>query len=102
MKISNIDINIDEYISFPDCCLIDVRSYEETKKEPLQAKCVSIPMDVLLNDISLIDINIVSVFICAAGIRSKYVAEIFRSQGYQNVYSLKQGVAELNHRLSSK
>ena len=34
--------------------------------------------------------------ICAAGIRSKYVAEIYRSNGFPNTYSLTVGVSEFN------
>ena len=76
--------------------VIDVRQDEEVLNQPILGEFKHIKMDELLNNSNLIDPKQNVVFVCAAGIRSKYVAEIFRSNGFSNAYSLSVGVTELN------
>ena len=76
--------------------VIDVRQDEEVLNQPILGEYKHIKMDELLNNSNLIDPKQNVVFVCAAGIRSKYVAEIFRSNGFFNAYSLSVGVTELN------
>ena len=93
---NSINIIPEELTSIAPFVIVDVRQDEEVIKQPLLGEYKHIKMDELLSSFDLIDSEKNIVFVCAAGIRSKYVAEIYRSNGFVNTYSLSVGVAELN------
>ena len=93
---NSINIIPEELSSITPFVIVDVRQNEEVKQQPLLGEYKHIIMDKLLTSSNLIDPEENIVFVCAAGIRSKYVAEIYRSNGFPNTYSLTVGVSELN------
>ena len=93
---NSINITPEELSSITPFVIVDVRQDEEVIKQPLLGEYKHIIMDKLLTSSNLIDPEQNIVFVCAAGIRSKYVAEIYRSNGFSNTYSLTVGVSEFN------
>ena len=52
---------------------------------------IHIPMNQLLNQPQLLAKDQTSILVCAAGMRTKFVATELREIGYNNVYSLVGG-----------
>lgn len=97
MEKNNINIKWEDVLKDTSYRLIDVRTEEEILSEPINANCSCIVMDKLLEHPHLIDNTEKVIFICAAGIRSRYVAEFFRAQGNHTAYSLVGGVSDINN-----
>ncbi|MDZ8119356.1 rhodanese-like domain-containing protein [Pontiella agarivorans] len=85
-----IDVVIDE-INLADFEVIDIREPDEVAKEPLPCEHQHIPMNDLLGNPSVIDKEKAYLLVCAAGVRTNYTANAFRSAGYSKVYSLVGG-----------
>ncbi|QBG48121.1 rhodanese-like domain-containing protein [Verrucomicrobia bacterium S94] len=85
-----IELTIDE-IDLADFEVIDIREPEEVAKDPLPCRHRHIPMNDLLGNPSVIDKEQAVLLVCAAGVRTNYTANAFRSAGYNKVYSLVGG-----------
>lgn len=85
-----IDVTIDE-ITLSDYKVIDIRELAEVAKEPLPCEHQHIPMNDLIGNPNQIDKEQAVLLVCAAGVRTNYTANAFRSAGYNKVYSLAGG-----------
>ncbi|MDF7823660.1 rhodanese-like domain-containing protein [Pontiellaceae bacterium B12227] len=86
----SIEVTIDE-ITLADFQVIDIREPHEVAVSPLPCDHQHIPMNELLNNPATIDKEQPYLLVCAAGVRTNYAANAFRSAGYNNVYSLVGG-----------
>ena len=86
-----VDITVDELRELGDIQIIDIRNPDEVAAQPLPCKHVHIPMDELLQTPLRLDKDRTYVLVCAAGVRTQYVANAFRSAGYHRIYSLIGG-----------
>ena len=85
-----IEVTIEE-ITLADYQVIDIREAHEVAAAPLPCAHQHIPMNDLLNNPSAITKDKPCLLVCAAGIRTQYTANAFRSAGYNKVYSLVGG-----------
>ena len=85
-----IDVTIDE-ITLSDYEVIDIREPDEVAAAPLPCEHRHIPMNDLIGNPSSIDKDRAVLLVCAAGVRTNYTANAFRSAGYSKVYSLAGG-----------
>lgn len=86
----SIEVTMDE-INLADFEVIDIREPDEVSAAPLPCDHQHIPMNELLNNPSAIDKDQAVLLVCAAGVRTNYTANAFRSAGYNKVYSLVGG-----------
>lgn len=86
----SIEVTIDE-ITLSDYQVIDIREPSEVAVAPLPCDHQHIPMNDLLNNPSTIEKDKSYLLVCAAGVRTQYAANAFRSAGYNKVYSLAGG-----------
>lgn len=86
----SLEVTIDE-IKLDDYEVIDIREPDEVAKEPLPCEHQHIPMNDLIGNPSAIDKEKAYLLVCAAGVRTNYTANAFRSAGYNKVYSLAGG-----------
>ena len=86
----SIDVSIDE-IQLSDYQVVDIREAQEVAVAPLPCEHRHIPMNELLNNPAAIDKDKAYLLVCAAGVRTQYTANAFRSAGYDKVYSLVGG-----------
>ncbi|MDF7800570.1 ThiF family adenylyltransferase [Pontiellaceae bacterium B1224] len=86
----SIEVTIDE-INLSDYQVIDIREPNEVAVSSLPCDHQHIPMNELLNNPSAINKDKAYLLVCAAGVRTQYTANAFRSAGYNKVYSLIGG-----------
>jgi rhodanese-related sulfurtransferase len=86
----SIDVSIDE-IQLSDYQVVDIREATEVATQPLPCEHIHIPMNDLLNHPQKLEKESSYLLVCAAGVRTQYTANAFRSAGYPNVYSLIGG-----------
>ena len=86
----DIEVSIDK-IKLEDFEVIDIREPDEVAREPLPCEHQHIPMNDLLGNPTVIDKDQAVLLVCAAGVRTNYTANAFRSAGYSKVYSLVGG-----------
>ncbi|MEI6891863.1 MAG: ThiF family adenylyltransferase [Pontiella sp.] len=86
----SVEVTIDE-INLGDFQVIDIREFTEVETAPLPCKHRHIPMNDLLNQPQKLKKDTAYLLVCAAGIRTQYTANAFRSAGYSKVYSLAGG-----------
>ncbi len=86
----SVDVSVNE-INLSDFFVIDIREPNEVVAEPLPCEHVHIPMNDLLGNPSAIEKDKPYLLVCAAGVRTQYTANAFRSAGYSKVYSLVGG-----------
>lgn len=101
MSIKNIDILPNQIEEMAPCYILDIREHEEIKKLPLLINNHHVPMNEILENPSSFNKDEKLIFICAVGMRSKFVAEVFRTQGYDFAYSVLGGVPAINDHVSS-
>lgn len=77
----------------PNTILIDVRSIQEYKEYHIDG-AICIPHFEIQNRIEkeVTNKNALIIIYCQSGIRSKIAMEILERKGYQNVYSIKNGL----------
>ncbi len=85
-----IEVTLDQ-INLPDFEVIDIREPDEVAAEPLPCEHRHIPMNDLLGNPTAIKKDQAVLLVCAAGVRTHYTANAFRSAGYSKVYSLVGG-----------
>jgi molybdopterin/thiamine biosynthesis adenylyltransferase/rhodanese-related sulfurtransferase len=73
--------------------IIDVREPAEYEAKNIGA--VSIPLGQLANNIHRIERTIPVIVHCQSGVRSRKAVELLREEGFNNVYSLRGGLANL-------
>jgi rhodanese-related sulfurtransferase len=71
--------------------VIDIREADEVASNPLTCAHLHIPMNDLLCNPHRLDKEKPYLLVCAAGVRTQYTANAFRSAGYPKVYSLIGG-----------
>ncbi len=86
----SVDVTIDE-IQLSEYQIIDIREPAEVAAEPLPCGHQHIPMNDLLNNPQQLEKDQLYLLVCAAGVRTQYTANAFRSAGYDKVYSLIGG-----------
>ena len=96
MNDKNIDILPEKISKLSPCLILDIREHVEIEKMPLSINNHHIPMKEILDNPSNFNKDDKLIFICAVGMRSKFVAEVFRSQGYDYAYSVLGGVPAIN------
>jgi rhodanese-related sulfurtransferase len=87
----NIDVQASDLAALEPFRLVDIRTSEEVEKEPLPCDHLHIPMDRLLSRPDLLEKDRIYVLVCAAGMRTRFAAEILRREGFSQVYSLVGG-----------
>ena len=85
-----VEVSIDE-INLADFNVIDIREPHEVVADPLPCAHRHIPMNELLNHPAQLEKGRPYLLVCAAGVRTNYAANAFRSAGYEKVYSLAGG-----------
>jgi molybdopterin/thiamine biosynthesis adenylyltransferase/molybdopterin synthase catalytic subunit/rhodanese-related sulfurtransferase len=86
----SVDVTAEE-ISLSDFQVVDIREPDEVAAEPLSCDHLHIPMADLLNNAHQLEKDRSYLLVCAAGVRTQYAANAFRSAGYDKVYSLVGG-----------
>ena len=86
----SVEVAIGE-VNLADYQIIDIREPAEVTAEPLSCEHACIPMNDLLNHPHKLEKDRAYLLVCAAGVRTKYAANAFRSAGYSKVYSLVGG-----------
>ena len=86
-----VEITAQEISNLGTVQIIDIREPHEVVEAPLPCEHVHIPMKQLLNQPQLLVKNQTAVLVCAAGLRTKFVATELRKIGYDKVYSLIGG-----------
>jgi adenylyltransferase/sulfurtransferase len=82
--------------------VIDVRELHEVHAKPVpRAPSTHIPLGSLVASHDRLDRNARYLIVCASGKRSRAAAQLLREQGFQQVYSLKGGVAVLSAETAS-
>ncbi|MGH8244732.1 MAG: ThiF family adenylyltransferase [Steroidobacteraceae bacterium] len=74
--------------------IVDIREPMECEFEPLPvASHLALPLGRLLDGGLRVDANARYLLVCAHGVRSRAAAELLRSRGHPNVWSLRGGLA---------
>ncbi len=76
--------------------LIDVRERKEVTKSPVNIKAMHHPLSQWNNN--YIDKNTPTAIICAKGYRSLILTKKLRSEGFENVFSVKGGLENLSYK----
>jgi adenylyltransferase/sulfurtransferase len=87
----SVDITATEINRLGAVQVVDIRNADEVAAEPLSCEHIHIPMDQLLSEPALLEKEQTYLLVCAAGVRTQYTANAFRSAGYDKVYSLIGG-----------
>jgi len=87
-----LDVQITDLSEFAAYTVVDIRTVQEVMDRPLHIPSTHIPMDQIVECPELIDPHTPTLFICAAGVRTRGLAHYLRSRGYSQVYSLQGGV----------
>jgi adenylyltransferase/sulfurtransferase len=76
--------------------LVDVREAQEAAQEPVRGfECELMPLSDFTEDQIPFDKDNKYLLICSKGVRSSRLAAMVREMGYDNVYSLKDGMSAL-------
>jgi len=87
----DVDISRSQLAELENHLLVDIRETYEVEQQKEKEKHIHIPMNDLLNAPEQLPKEQPIVLVCAAGIRSKFVASELNKKGYET-YSLVGGI----------
>jgi len=99
--IESVDLSIQEAMLRDNVQFVDVREvFEQPKIDVLNPTCI--PLSDLEDNLNLLDKQKAIIFFCKSGVRSKNAVYIVEKYGYDNSFSIKNNIFEIEEYLNTK